>query len=120
MCRAKPLQHSLAGSHADGGTCVTVCASLAGETFVKQSCGNDGAMESQHQAFHSSLEISQKTRDFHIPTAPAAVVFKENRRLKIAKPETVYTKIFTPPLATASVQPTISVYGDPCGGISSE
>jgi len=64
-------------------------------------------MESQHQAFHSSLEISQKTRDFHIPTAPAAIVFKENRRLKIAKPETVYTKIFTPPFGDSIIATAI-------------
>ena len=37
----------------------------------EQSCGNDGAMESQHQAFPISLGISQKTRDSNIPTAPA-------------------------------------------------
>ena len=52
----------------------------------EQSCGNDGAMESQHRAFHSSLEISQKTRDFHIPTAPATGCFtgtkKESKRKK--------------------------------------
>jgi len=43
-------------------------------------------MESQHRAFHSSLEISQKTRDFHIPTAPATGCFtgtkKESKRKK--------------------------------------
>ena len=40
------------------------------------SCGNDGAMESEESqkqashAFHGSLEISHKTRDSHISTAP--------------------------------------------------
>jgi hypothetical protein len=50
------------------------------------SYGNDGAMESQHQAFHSSLEISQKTRDSHIPTAPATGCFTE-RKTKAKKPK---------------------------------
>ena len=44
------------------------------------SYGNDGAMESQHQAFHSSLEISQKTRDSHIPTAPATVALQNEKQ----------------------------------------
>jgi hypothetical protein len=70
---------------------VTVCASLAGEKFVKQSYGNDGAMESQHQAFHSSSEISQKARDPHIPTAPATGCFtgaKKDSKRKNRKPFT--------------------------------
>ena len=37
VCRAEPLQHSVAGSHVDEGTRVTVCASLAGETFVNRA-----------------------------------------------------------------------------------
>ena len=49
---------------------MTAWARIAQENS-EQSCGNDGAMESQHQAFHSSLGISQKMRDSHIPTAPA-------------------------------------------------
>jgi hypothetical protein len=36
------LQHSLAGSHARGGACVTDWARLARDNFVKESCGNDG------------------------------------------------------------------------------
>jgi hypothetical protein len=45
-----------------------------------ESCGNGGAVESlenQEQVshpFHSSLEISQGRRDFHISTAPAVSV----------------------------------------------
>ena len=49
---------------------MTAWARLARENS-EQSCGNDGAMESQHQASPISLGISQKTRDSHIPTAPA-------------------------------------------------
>ena len=59
------------------------------------------SLESQHRAshpFHISLEISPKTRDSHIPTAPATGCFYWNETgLKKKKTETVYTKIFTPP-----------------------
>jgi hypothetical protein len=59
------------------------------------------SLESQHQAshpFHRSLEISPKTRDFHIPTAPATGCFYWNEtELKKKQTEAVYTKIFTPP-----------------------
>jgi hypothetical protein len=47
------------------------------------SCGNDGAMESEESqkqashAFHGSLEISHKTRDSHISTAPISLRRKE-------------------------------------------
>jgi hypothetical protein len=94
VCRTEPLQHSLAGSHAGEGARVTVCASLARENFVKQSYGNDGAMESQHQAFQSSLGISQKTRDSHIPTAPATGCFtgaKKDSKRKNRRPFTQKT-----------------------------
>jgi RHS repeat-associated protein len=37
-------------------------------------------MESQQQAFHISLEISQKTRDSHIPTAPATGCFTGTKK----------------------------------------
>src|SRR5260370_2369671 len=49
----------------------------SGEVGSKAACGNDGALESlenQRQVFHPSqrsLEISQRRRDFHIPTGPA-------------------------------------------------
>jgi hypothetical protein len=39
----------------------------------KQSCGNDGAVESlenQPQVFHPSHRPWKSRRDFHIPTAP--------------------------------------------------
>src|ERR1700719_3240440 len=42
---------------------MTAWARIAQENS-EQSCGNDGAMESQHQAFHSSLGISQKNARF--------------------------------------------------------
>ena len=58
---------------------MTAWARLARENS-EQSCGNGGAMESQHQAFHSSLGISQKTRDSHIPTAPATVVLQNEKQ----------------------------------------
>jgi hypothetical protein len=78
---------------------MTAWARLAREDS-EQSCGNDGAMESQHQAFHISLEISQKTRDSHIPTAPATGCFtgmkKDSKNKK--KPKAVYTKVLTTPL----------------------
>src|SRR5579863_4126281 len=51
-------------------------AATKGDSTMKESCGNDGAVESveiQKQdfpSFHSSLEISQRRRDSHIPTAP--------------------------------------------------
>jgi hypothetical protein len=78
-------------SHAGEGARVTVCASLARENFVKQSYGNDGAMDSQHEAFHISLGISQKTRDSHIPTAPATGCFtgvKKDSKRKNRRPVT--------------------------------
>src|ERR1700724_1692978 len=42
---------------------MTAWARIAQENS-EQSCGNDGAMESQHQAFHISLGISQKNARF--------------------------------------------------------
>jgi hypothetical protein len=53
----------------------------------KESCGNDGVVESveiQKQdspSSHHSLEISQNQRDSHIPTAPTT------RRWKSGKPK---------------------------------
>src|SRR3974377_1985627 len=69
----EPLQYSVAGSHAGRGAGMTAWARLARNS--EKSCGNGGAMESQQPAFHSSLGISQKTRDSHIPTAPATGCF---------------------------------------------
>jgi hypothetical protein len=49
------------------------------------SCGNGGTVESveiHRQDFpssHGSLEISQRTRDSHIPTAPAARPWKSGK-----------------------------------------
>jgi len=51
-----------------------------------ENCGNDGAVESlenQNQVFHPShrsLEISQRRRDSHIPTAPAVCTKDEESR----------------------------------------
>jgi hypothetical protein len=56
----------------------------------------DGAVESQRQAFHRSLEISQT----EIPTFSQLrrrLFLRNDRGLKTRKTETVYTKIFTPP-----------------------
>ena len=58
---------------------MTAWARLARENS-EQSCGNGGAMESQQPAFHSSLGISQKTRDSHIPTAPATGCFTGTKK----------------------------------------
>jgi hypothetical protein len=69
---------------------VTVCASLAREIFVKQSCGNDGAMESQLQAFH----IAHSSGD--------GLFYWSEKGLKKKKPKAVYTKVFTPPALFAS------------------
>jgi hypothetical protein len=57
---------------------MTTWTRLARENW-EPSYGNDGAVESQHQAFHSSLEISQRTRDSHIPTAPATGCLTERK-----------------------------------------
>jgi hypothetical protein len=62
----------------------------------EESCENDGAVESQQQAFHRSLEISQT----EIPTFSQLRrrrFLRHDRRLKTTKTETVYTKTFTPP-----------------------
>jgi len=55
-------------------------------TTAGQGCGNDGAVErveNQKQVshpFHRPLEISQRARDSHIPTAPAILIgLRENR-----------------------------------------
>ena len=51
----------------------------------RTNCGNDGTVESveiQRQDFpssHGSLEISQRTRDSHIPTVPAARPWKSGK-----------------------------------------
>src|ERR1035438_4077463 len=63
------------------------CRHEGGQRREKKSCGNGGVVESveiQKQDFpssHRSLEISQKPRDSHIPTAPAT------RRWKSGKPK---------------------------------
>jgi Group II intron, maturase-specific domain len=62
----------------------------------EESCENDGAVESQPQAFHRSLEISQT----EIPTFSQLRrrrFLRHDRRLETTKTETVYTKTFTPP-----------------------
>jgi len=52
---------------------------------MKTSCGNGGAVESveiQRQDFpssHRALEISQRRRDSHIPTAPATRPWKSGK-----------------------------------------
>jgi hypothetical protein len=40
--------------------------------------GNDAPMEIKER-FHSRLEISQRTRDFHIPTAASRISIKKNK-----------------------------------------
>src|SRR5436190_14274621 len=56
-----------------------------GQRNEKKSCGNGGAVESveiQNQdfpSFHRSLEISQRQRDFHIPTAPTTRPWKSGK-----------------------------------------
>jgi hypothetical protein len=46
---------------------------------MPEGCGNGGVVESVEKqkqlshSFHHPLEISQRRRDFHIPTAQAAV-----------------------------------------------
>src|ERR1700730_9263706 len=79
---------------------MTAWARIAQENS-EQSCGNDGAMESQHQAFHSSLGISQKMRDSHIPTAPATGCLTGTKRTQ-TNPTPVYTKVLTPPSSPLS------------------
>jgi putative oxidoreductase len=76
-----------------------VCDNLGPEIRgrnCEESCENDGAVESQQQAFHRSLEISQT----EIPTFSQLrrrLFLRNDRGLKTRKTETVYTTIFTPP-----------------------
>jgi hypothetical protein len=55
------------------------------DSAMKKSCGNGGAVESveiQKQDFpssHRSLEISQRQRDSHIPTAPTTRPWKSGK-----------------------------------------
>jgi len=87
---------------------MTAWARLARENS-EQSCGNGGAMESQQPAFHSSLGISQKTRDSHIPTASGDGLFYWNeKRLKSKKTKAVYTEVLTPPALLITVSLTFS------------
>src|SRR2546426_7566568 len=66
----------------------------------EESCGNGGAVESveiQRQDFpssHRSLEISQRTRDSHIPTAPATRPWKvENQKQVSHFPTAIYSQV---------------------------
>ena len=82
---------------------MTAWARLARENS-EQSCGNGGAMESQQPAFHSSLGISQKTRDSHIPTAPATGCFTGTKNDSKTKNESRLHKS----LDTAEVSPVLT------------
>ena len=64
-CCAEPLQHSLAGSYAGVGACVTVCAGFAQKNSVKGSCENDGVVESHNRAFRHYCE-NVTNRDSHV------------------------------------------------------
>jgi len=56
----------------------------------EQSCGNAGAMESQHRAFHSS-------GDGLFYWNEKGIKKESKRNQKGKKPKAVYTKVFTPP-----------------------
>jgi hypothetical protein len=68
---------------------MTAWAQPTPEESPGESCGNAGAVESleiQGQDFrpsHRSLEISHKTRDSHIPTAPTVAVYFRNQSSEI-------------------------------------
>ncbi len=68
---------------------MTAWARPAPEKSPGESYGNAGAMESleiQEQdfhPFHRSLEISQKARDSHIPTAPTVGVYGRKQSSEI-------------------------------------
>jgi hypothetical protein len=68
---------------------VTVAAAVSLTREPATICGNDEAMEREENqrqvflSFHSLLEISQRQRDSHIPTASATSTYP---RLKPGKP----------------------------------
>jgi hypothetical protein len=69
-----------------------------------------GAMESQHQAFHISLEISQKTRDSHIPTAPATGLFYwKRKKTQKEKPNRLHKNLDTAPMSNGDVSTMILI-----------
>ena len=68
---------------------MTAWAQPASEKSPGESCGNAGAVESleiqkqDSHPSHRSLEISQKARDSHIPTAPTIGVYFRNQSSEI-------------------------------------
>jgi hypothetical protein len=62
-----------------------------------ESYENDGEVESQYQAFHLSLEISQKPEIPTFSQLRRRLFLLNDRGLNTTKTETVYTEILTPP-----------------------
>ncbi len=95
----------------------------------KESCGNDGTVESveiQRQDFpssHRSLEISQRTRDSHIRTAPAAQLLWESGKTKKQVshfPTAIYLGLNKQKRPTASAKKRGHFYRGKDGDISNE
>jgi hypothetical protein len=67
----------------------------------EDSYENDGAVESQYQAFHCSLEISKNRRFPHFHSYGGGPFYRATG-LNTTKTKTVYTEILTPPPVTDS------------------
>jgi hypothetical protein len=62
----------------------------------EESYENDGAVESQYQAFHGSLEISKNRRFPHFHSCGGGPFYRATG-LNTTKTKIVYTEILTPP-----------------------